>query len=136
MIKLNRPLRLIQTAKRRNDFEGLEQQAFFDWLKLVHPFIRALSFAIPNGGYRLKAEAIRLMKQGVTPGVPDLFVALPTEYYAGLFIEMKVGKNTTTGLQQAFIARLREVGYRVDVCYSFEEAQAVLLDYIKGSKYV
>jgi hypothetical protein len=76
-----------------------------------------------------------MKEAGVTSGVPDIFMAIPSDNYAGLFIEFKFGKNKLTGLQQVFIARLREVGYRVDVCYTFEEARIVVLDYLKGTDY-
>ncbi len=97
--------------------------------------VRKLSFAIPNGGRRDLFEAITLRKQGVSPGVPDLFMAIPVDYYSGLFIEFKFGRNKPTVTQQAFIERLRDVGYRVEVCFSFEEAKSVVLDYLKGSEY-
>lgn len=98
--------------------------------------MRALTFAIPNGGTRNIIEAKNLKQQGVTAGVPDVMLAIPTEDFAGLFLEFKYGKNKATGLQNAFIARLREAGYKADVVYSFEEAQMVVVDYLRNSDYV
>ncbi len=128
-------LRLIPTAKKRSNGEACTQKAFFRWLALAKPFVRALTFAIPNGGKRDIKEAYAMKEAGVTAGVPDILLAIPTDNYPGLFIEFKFGNNKLTGLQQVFIARLREVGYRVDVCYTFEEARQVVLDYLKGSDY-
>jgi hypothetical protein len=108
---------------------------FFRWLSIAKPFVRALTFAVPNGGRRDCAEAISLKAQGVTAGVPDIFMALPNERFSGLFIEFKHGKNKTTGLQDAFIARLREVGYCATICYSFDEAKEVVEEYLKGTDY-
>ena len=135
MIKSNKPSRATPTRAKRNNGEGLEQKLFFDWLKLAKPMARALTFAIPNGGKRDELVGFILKQQGVTAGVPDVYMAVPTDFYPGLFIEFKYGSNKLTGVQQVFIARLREAGYRVDVCYSFEEARNVVLEYLKGSEY-
>ena len=115
--------------------EAGEQATFFAWLTVYRPFVRALTFAVPNGGKRNIFEAKALKLQGVTPGVPDVFMAIPSEPFAGLFIEFKFGKNRTTGLQNAFIARVREVGFRAEICYSFEEAKIVVLEYLKNTEY-
>ncbi len=76
-----------------------------------------------------------MKEAGVTAGVPDIFMAIPTDDFGGLFIEFKYGNNKLTGLQQVFVGRLREAGYRVDVCYDFIEAREVVLDYLKGTDY-
>lgn len=65
-----------------------EHQARF-FYELDRLSLRHLAFAIPNGGSRHPAEAVALKKQGVTAGVPDIFVAYPAKNYHGLFIEMK-----------------------------------------------
>jgi len=123
-------------SPRRNGTEAAHQKVFFRWLGLAFPFVRALTFHIPNGGRRNAEEGAHLKAQGVTAGVPDIFMAIPTEAYPGLFIEFKAGKNKATAMQAAFIARLREAGYRVDVCYSYEEARTIVIEYLKGSDYV
>lgn len=135
MIKSKKPLKLIATPKRSVSSEASEQSVFFAWLAVYRPFVRALTFAVPNGGKRNIFEAKALKLQGVTPGVPDVFMAIPSESFSGLFIEFKFGKNRASGLQNAFIARVREAGYRADICYSFEEAKAVVLEHLKDTEY-
>jgi hypothetical protein len=88
-------------------------------------------FAVPNGGLRHKAVAMKLKNSGAKAGVPDIFLAYPKGVYAGLWIEMKYGKNKTTPLQRDWINRLQDAGYRVEVCYG-DEAWEVILDYLKG----
>jgi hypothetical protein len=62
-------------------------------------------------------------------------MAVPNDSFAGLFIEFKYGANKATGLQNAFIARLREVGYCATICYSLDEAIEAVEDYLKGTDY-
>jgi hypothetical protein len=112
--------------------EAAEQRAFFRWLSIELPSVRAITFAIPNGGSRHPLEAKNLKMQGVTAGVPDIFVAVPSWPYNGLFIEMKYGKNRLSPSQRTLIEGLLAQGYRCAVCYSWLEARDALLDYLKG----
>jgi hypothetical protein len=110
-----------------------EQRCLFDWVGLAQrqrPELRML-FAVPNGGARHKAVAAKLKAGGVRAGVPDLNLAVARGGFHGLFIEMKVGKNTPSKDQRWWIAKLREAGYRVEVCYGFEAARDVILDYLR-----
>jgi hypothetical protein len=110
--------------------ESQHQKAFFEWLSNFRPKTRSLTFAIPNGGRRDAREARNLKLQGVTPGVPDIFMAIPSKGFNGLFIELKSGKNKTTKSQDLMIYNLRDNGYRVDICYGWEEAKNVCMDYL------
>jgi hypothetical protein len=62
--------------------EHLEQAEFVSWFRREFPGVRI--FAIPNGGQRSIAQAASLKVEGVTKGVPDLYVPL-----WALWIEMK-----------------------------------------------
>lgn len=108
-----------------------EQVALFDWARLnesKHPQLKML-FAIPNGGLRNMVVAKKLKREGVKAGVPDMFLAVRTRTRSGLFIEMKFGKNKTTKEQDEWIQKLNGVFYTA-VCYSFEEAKQVIIDYL------
>ena len=98
---------------------------------------------IPNGGYRNTREGAKFRAMGVKKGVCDYFLPYPMRSlksipYAGLYIEMKIEsrrKHKNSGLsdeQVECIAYLREVGYYVAVCYSWQEAWKVIEDYLKG----
>ena len=100
------------------------------WFKLAYN--NKLIFAIPNGGKRNIGTAIKLKKEGVLAGVPDLFVPEPTKYYSGLFIEMKNGKQgTISDNQKIIIPQLSLRGYMVEVARSFEEFQDIINWYLK-----
>jgi hypothetical protein len=108
--------------------EHSEQCVVIDYCKIR----RYPVFAIPNGGSRNKAEAAKLKAEGVSAGVPDLFIPIPKQGYHGLFVEMKVGKNRTSHEQDEWLALLRKNGYKAAVCYGADAAIKTIDDYITG----
>lgn len=113
--------------------ESAEQIALLQWASLVSHNgrkIGSLLFAIPNEGSRSKAHGARLKAQGLRAGVPDLMFAWPTDTAPGLFIEMKAKKGQVSEHQKKWLARLREAGYRAEVCYGMEEAKNLILEYL------
>ena len=96
--------------------EHAEQVAFVHWFRLQHP--TALIFAIPNGGNRNIVTAGKLKAEGVTPGVPDLFIP-----GWRMFIEMKRRKGgRVTPEQKRVMAHLVGCGYRCIVAKGCEDA--------------
>lgn len=105
-----------------------EQAALFDWAELqgnITPELKLL-FAIPNGQYRKGQRP----EAGLKSGVPDLFLPVHRGLHHGLFVEMKHGRNKPTDEQVGWLEALAGEGYKTAVCYSFEEAQRVILDYL------
>ena len=114
--------------------EEQEQAAVFEWAAYEqerYPGLE-LMFHIPNGGYRDKATAAHLKASGVKPGVPDIFLPVPRNGCAGLFVEMKVGTNKPSKDQLWYLDRLMRNGYAVAVCYGFEEAVQTITGYMTG----
>ena len=107
------------------------QASCVQWFRMQYkdPII----FAIPNGGSRHVAEAMKLKRTGVLSGVPDLFVPLPMNGYGGLFIEMKRPKGYLTKNQKEMIGKLRDFGYKVEVCKSLDSFMEVVKDYMSAS---
>lgn len=95
------------------------------WLRQTHPELRI--FSIPNGGKRGKAEALRLKVEGLSPGVPDLYVPA-----LRLWIEMKAPGGRVSAEQADWHAYLRGIGDRVEVCWSKEEAIAACARHIRA----
>lgn len=52
--------------------EHEEQREFVSWFRKTYPGVRI--FAIPNGGARSPSVAGRLKAEGVSKGVPDLYI--------------------------------------------------------------
>jgi hypothetical protein len=118
--------------------EHSHQSALFAWAALnvgKYPQLRWM-FAIPNGGLRDMRTAVNLKAEGVKAGVPDIFLPYATyngtDGYFGLFIEMKIGKNKPTKEQVDWLGALSSNYYCIAVCYSWEEARDVLINYLKG----
>lgn len=136
--------------------ESVEQQHLVAWADatpLELPFERLnsagdrsrcehigdLLFAIPNGGSRRKLtgrvslEALRMRREGVRAGVPDLMLAIPSGSWHGLYIEMKRRERSASRVspdQKDWLERLRRRGYRAEVCYGAKEAIALIREYL------
>lgn len=88
-------------------YEHAEQLHFLRAFRLHYP--NTLIFAVPNGGARNRAVAGQLKAEGVTPGVPDLFIPAWQTW-----VEMKRQKHgSVSGDQKHIIAHLEAVGYHV-----------------------
>jgi hypothetical protein len=138
---------------RKTSSEHTEQCLLFSWAKKMegrHPQL-GLMFAIPNGGLRNVRVAVKLKKEGVKAGIPDIFLAVPRfpddiqsilyfdgastmrvsdDMRFGLFIEMKYGKNKPTNVQKQWLYDLDYEGYDTVVCHSFDEAKQAIIDYL------
>jgi len=116
---------------RLNDESG-QQEALFDWAGYQLGRMPELEYMhhVPNGGKRDAATAIALKRQGVKAGVPDIHLPAPKGKYHGLYIELKAGKNTTTGNQQRWLEYLRQQGYFTAVCYGWKIAAELIETYL------
>lgn len=105
--------------------EHVEQREFVSWFRKTHPSI--LIFAIPNGGKRGHAEALRLKCDGVVPGVPDLFIP---EWK--LWVEMKIVKGGKVSPEQRdMMIHLSGIGYDCIVGHGFDDAKEKILRFIE-----
>ena len=135
-----------KSGKKKATPEHDEQVALFYWAELNSSKIPSLKLlmAIPNGasyggGGGRWSIAKRMKDEGVKKGVPDVFLPVPMTYVsegqvtdmkAGLWIEMKAGKNKPSDEQNWWIEQLEDMGYRVEVCYSSQEAIDVINEYL------
>jgi hypothetical protein len=96
------------------------------------PQIEPFLFAIPNGGLRNKTTAARLKAEGVKPGVPDLFLSLPSGTYHGLYIEMKRSEGGKLSPEQKeMLDRFGGVGYMTVVANGADEALDAVKEYLE-----
>ena len=108
------------------------QSECIKWFRLQYPDF--IIFAIPNGGTRNVIEAANLKRQGVLPGVADLFVPISNGVYFGLFIEMKIKGGKQTESQKWFEQKVIGRAYNYVVCHSFDEFRNTIENYFKGKK--
>lgn len=96
--------------------EHEEQRQLVSWFRKTYPDVRI--FAIPNGGLRGKTTAMKLKAEGVSPGVPDLFVPA-----WALWIEMKRQKGGSVSLEQKdWHNYLVSIGHKILIAKGFDDA--------------
>ena len=120
--------------------ESMEQQRLFTWWRLegckTYGLPACVLFAIPNGGKRSLKTAMQLKREGVQPGVPDIFLAVPARHHYGLFVELKrpkgpgVSKGRPTQAQREVMQALTARGYCCKVAYGADEARKVIEWYL------
>jgi hypothetical protein len=104
--------------------EHEEQRELVRWFRQGYKGVRI--FAIPNGGQRSAATAGRLKVEGVSPGVPDLFIP---EWR--LWIEMKRIKGGSLSAEQKdWIAYLEGCGYTCFVAKGAAQAKEMVLGFV------
>lgn len=110
------------------------QCAFVDYTRIraLQDEIWAMWFAVPNGGFRFRTTAGRLKAEGAKSGVPDTFWPVMRGQFGGLWIEFKAHAGRLSDAQEWWVKRLRNHGYRVEVCRSADEAIDVSEGYARG----
>ena len=104
--------------------EHVEQRELVSWFRKT--FKGVLIFAIPNGGRRGKAEALQLKCEGVTAGIPDLFIP---EWF--LWVEMKTKTGKVSAERKEMMKYLESIGHHCLVCYGFEDAKEKILSFVE-----
>lgn len=120
------------------------------WFRFQYPRYAELltlgSFGENVGARRMK----RLKQMGLSPGFPDLFLAVPRansitleidgkievlyferDLYTGLFLELKTKTGRVSKEQLEKHNLLRTQGYRVEVVRSLDAGMEVFNDYLK-----
>jgi hypothetical protein len=137
--KVGSRAKVVQTAtgarRVRSNAELLEQEALIQWADLTVINGRRVGdylVHVPNEGKRGPKAASEFKRAGGRAGYPDLILDLPAGDWHGLRIEMKAKGGKPTVAQLVWIERLRGAGYRAEVCYGFDEAKTVIVDYLRG----
>ena len=105
--------------------EHLEQAEFVSWFRKTFPEVRI--FAIPNGESRSITSASRLKVEGVSAGVPDLFVP---EWL--LWIEMKRSQGGRVSREQkSWIDYLNIIGHCAIVCAGCGDARDKVMKFVE-----
>lgn len=76
-------------------------------------------------------EGRTLKRMGVKKGVADFFLAIPLNGKAGLWIELKVGKNKPSPEQLAFAERKIKRQYAFAFVWGFQAAKDAISTYLK-----
>ena len=92
-------------------------------------------FAVPNGGLRTKATAVKLWQEGVESGVPDLVIvdrppAFPQ--FVGAVVEVKTKTGRPTTEQQKWLRHFASLGWSANCTRGIAE----LLDTLRALGYL
>lgn len=126
---------ILTPPKPADPLEARHQETFFRTAALhmgQYPELRFLA-AVPNGGFRHKATAEAMRRQGVRRGVPDTFLPLPRGHYHGWYGELKRYGGTWSDVttdQREWLAFLSEQGYHADWHKGWEAMWKSLLWYL------
>ena len=110
--------------------ESNEQIAAMDWLRAQHPNIALHTLHIGNERKSTYYAGYIMKRMGVLKGASDLFMAWPVGGFHGLFIEVKSKIGRPSVEQKAFLQRMKDVGYRAEICYGAEEVINTMKDYL------
>ena len=101
------------------------------WFRARYPEASKVFFSVPNGSFRNAWTAKNLKDEGALSGVADLILLVPRHGYAALCIEMKKPGGKQSDSQKAFQEAARAFKNKYVVCYSLEEFQAIVADYLE-----
>lgn len=102
-----------------------------NWFKHHYPELDEDFHHFANERRCTPYEGAILKRMGVKRGVADFFLALPKNGKAGLWIELKVGKNKPSKEQEAFLNRKAQRGYEAVCVWGTLAAREVIQDYLK-----
>lgn len=107
--------------------EDILQHQVILWLKYTHPTLKY--HHSPNEGRRTPFERFLYEYLGSDSGYPDLeFPSLL------LIIELKVKPNRVQDSQREWLDYFKSIGWRSEVCWSYEEAVKTISEEIAKSK--
>ena len=89
-----------------------------------------LIFSIPNGANTTPKNRLRLVREGMLAGVPDIQIAKPKKGFHGLFIEFKTTEGTVKDSQMDVINKLHTEGYLCYVARTHLSAIKIIEDYL------
>ena len=88
-------------------------------------------FHVANERKTSIVQGAKLKRKGVLAGVSDCIILEPRGKYHGLIIELKTKGGTISLSQRLFITNANERNYKAVVCWSIDEVEDVLKDYLK-----
>ena len=112
--------------------EYSEQCLIFQWCELQknkYPELKLLNASL-NGVKLTKGQAMKAKRSGMKKGYPDIFLPVPRSNYAGLFIELKYGRNTASKEQKEWLQELSKQGYLCAFAWGADNAIKLITKYL------
>lgn len=99
---------------------------------------RQTTVKISKRGKYYTPRGNKLKRMGVCAGMPDIMIFSPKTnkegriIKCGCAIELKIKPNSLTDNQKACLEKLKEAGWKTCLCYTFDEAQAEIDEYLNS----
>jgi hypothetical protein len=106
------------------------QAEIYKQINHLFPITRGLFYAVPNGGYRNKIEAMKLLATGTLPGVSDLILDIPNQQFHGLKMELKLKGKTQSPNQIKYQQNVTKHGYLYTVVFTLSQAIQIIAEYL------
>lgn len=91
---------------------------------------------IENDAPKSKTRAAIDKARGLTKGVPDLFLSIPSGKWHGLYLEMKTDSGRLSKEQISFMDTAEQLGYMARVIRSEKRFHEIVGEYLKDSPWV
>jgi hypothetical protein len=107
------------------------------WFRAQYSRFALNLFAVPNGQRRSRYEQREKKQEGLTAGVADMILLVPSTKHHGLCIEFKREKTDTTRRtyqepeQKLWQQAVEAQGYRYEVVRTFEQFYDIVTDYMR-----
>lgn len=108
------------------------QVACVRYFRLQYPNIAPLLFAVPNGGSRNLREAARLKAEGVTRGVADLILLLPSRTHHALCMELKTTNGRLSPQQKEWLTLAEHYGAKTAIIRSIDDFIKTVDSYLES----
>lgn len=114
--------------------DKLQAKCFQSANKLI-PQTRGLLYAIPNGAYlKNKAQALKLIATGLTPGIADMALDIPNQLYHGLKLELKLKNQKQSQHQINYQNNVSKQQYLYKVVFTLSDFLNTITEYLSIPK--
>lgn len=110
--------------------EQIEHINIVNWLNYQYPEFSDDFHHFANERQCSIQQGRLLKRMGVKKGVSDFFLALPLNGYAGMWLELKVGKGRLSPSQVKFLKHKSDRGYFSIAVWGYEAAVDAIKTYI------
>jgi hypothetical protein len=93
---------------------------------------RRLAIHIPNEGKRSVVMGARLKREGMKPGVSDIFIPMAVGGWHGLWLELKARDKKPTPSQYQFLSDMDAQGFATGWTDDVDSAIAIITAYATG----
>jgi len=101
------------------------------WFRRRYNRLGPLMFMIKNDGRKSARAGALDTALGLTPGTPDVMLAVPSKGKSGLFLEFKTKTGKLSAAQVLQLDRLNAQGYEVAVVRSLEIFKDIIKNYLE-----